>query len=125
MKRDSNRRPMSSHSTYDLLRVGVGVFQGSAETADWDMAAADVAAQVRRQLGDTVLPARLILLLATPGWCNPNRSLSAIVRSVMRRELDGDEIPLIGHSTPGIYARIPKEHREERVTQGFVAVVLV
>lgn len=122
---DNVNRKGTSASAPNMLEVGVSVHNGLPDNTEWNNAATVAVQSALRQRTDPELPARAIVLFATPEWCQPDRPLSALVRSAARSML-GYDVPLIGGSMPRIFASVPGPNGPtiHCVEQGFVLIML-
>jgi signal transduction histidine kinase len=106
-----------------ILEVGIGVVDGKADTVSHAEAAAMATDRVIAQVEGCSLPLRALLLLATADWCDTSDPLSAAIRVDFLRRL-GYSPPLIGSSSPGIFAYLPSERHPHHVENGFVLIGL-
>lgn len=106
-----------------ILEVGIGVVEGKAGTLSHTEAAALVTDRVLAHAPGSSLPLRTLLLLATADWCDASEPLSAEIRTEFERRL-GYRPPLIGTSSPRIFASLPSEPHSHHVEDGFVLIGL-
>jgi signal transduction histidine kinase len=107
----------------NLLEVGIGVVEGKGGSLPHSEAARLVVERVLAQVPECKLPLRGLVLLATADWCNTSEPLSAAIRSEFKSRL-GYAPPLIGASSPRVFASLPSEPFPHHVGDGFVVIGL-